>query len=452
MRSSVSLFVRVAVLLVLAGAPAPLPGAAAQVGAPLPGAAAAPGKALTVYLVTMGQGDAVWELFGHNGIWIHDADAGTDRVYHYGAFDFNSPGYWSRFVKGDWLYHMAVDDIHQTVYAYRYWNRSVQAQQLNLQPAQRAELQAFLEWNARPENREYLYDYFRDNCSTRVRDALDRALGGQLHATTTAVPTGTTYRWHSARLTAEDKASYTGLLAGLGPAADRPIDAWEEMFLPFKLEEMVRRVQVADAAGRAVPLVVSEQTLVPPLGRAGPREEPPFWLPWYLLAGVALGAALVGLARWARRSGFGRFLFAAVGSLWSLLIGTGGLVLIALWTLTNHTIAYRNENLFQFNPLALGLVLLLPALAYGARWAGRPARWLAFAVAGVALLGFVLQILPALDQVNGSLIALTLPVHLGLAWAVDQLAQRHPAEPQRLRAKRTKVQAPPDGPVPAHSE
>lgn len=404
-------------LALAALAPAPLR-AQLPSGPSAPPAGADAGAELGVFLLTMGQGDLVWERFGHDAIWIHDPVAGTDRVYNYGLFDFRSPGYWQRFMKGDWIYQVGAVDLGRTLAEYQYLNRSVWAQELNLTPAEKREMQAFLEWNVQPENREYLYDYFRDNCSTRIRDVIDRATGGRLKAATAGEPTGTTYRWHSERLVEGDKLSYFGLLGGLGPAADRPIDQWEEMFLPGKVREQVRRVQVPDASGRMVPLVKAEHTLFESTGRAPEAEKPPFWLPWYLLAGLALGGALAGLGALARRSAAGRIGFALVGGLWSFVGGLGGAILLGLWTLTNHRIAYRNENLLQFDPLALGLVVLVPAVAFGARWAARPARMLALAVAGLSVLGLVVQVLPGLDQVNGTMIAFTLPAHLGLAWAV----------------------------------
>ncbi len=384
----------------------------------LPSAAPGDGAEPGVFLLTMGQGDMVWERFGHDAIWIHDPVAGTDQVYNYGMFDFRSPGYWQRFMKGNWIYQVGAVDLGRTLAEYRYLNRSVWAQELNLTPAQKREVQAFLEWNVQPANREYLYDYYRDNCSTRIRDVIDRAAGGRLRAATAGHPTGTTYRWHSERLVEGDRLVYFGLLGGLGPAADRPIDRWEEMFLPGKVREQVRRVRVPDASGRMVPLVKAEVTLFEATGRAPEAAEPPFWLPWYLLAGLALGGALAGLGALARRSAAARVGLAALGGLWSLVGGVGGSVLLGLWTLTNHRIAFRNENLLQFDPLALGLVVLVPAVALGARWAARPARMLALAVAALSVLGLVMQVLPGLDQVNGTMIAFTLPVHLGLAWAV----------------------------------
>lgn len=409
-----------AAALVLAAAPA-----RAQTPAPV-----LPDTGLTVVLVTMGQGDFVWEKFGHNALWIHDPAAGTDRVYNYGMFDFNSPGYWGRFLKGNWLYELGVHDIQQTVYQYQYFNRAMWAQELNLTPGQKRQLQAFLETNALPRNREYLYDYYRDNCSTRIRDVLDRVTGGRLREATADSLTPTTFRWHSERLIAADQASYFGLAGGLGPAADRRITAWEEMFLPFKVREQVRRIQVADASGRPVPLVAREWTMLEAPGRAAELPTPPLRTPFYLLAGLLVAGVLVLLGSRAPRSGWARFGYAAVSALWLLLAGTAGLLLVLLWTMTNHQIAYRNENLLQLSPLALPLVLLVPCLAYGARWAARPARLLATLVAGLSLMGFVLQVLPWLDQRNAQIIALALPVNLALAWTVRVLAARTPRAPE----------------------
>lgn len=401
--------------------------------------AVAPSPDLTVYLLTAGQGDLVWEKFGHNAIWIHDPATGTDRVYNYGLFDFNSPGYWGRFLKGTWIYQLGVAEIDQFMYLYRATNRSVWVQELNLTPARKTELQAFLEWNALPENREYRYDYFRDNCSTRVRDALDRATGGALRRATADSLTDKTFRWHSRRLIAEDRVSYTGMHAGLGPAADRPITAWQEMFVPMEVQKQVQRIRVRDSAGVLVPLVASERQIFSAIGRPPERMAPPRWTGWFLLIGATVGGGLAALARTAQRAAVARFAFAALSSVWALLTGVGGVLLVLLWTLTDHTAAHANHNLLQFDPLALPLVVLLPALGYGVRRAARPALWLAGAVAALSLLGLLLKVVPGWYQVNGEIIALMLPAHLGMLAAAYGLAraptplESAPATPSRGR-------------------
>lgn len=416
-----------------------LAGAAGLAAAPLAAQpfaqAAAADTSLRIVLLTMGPGDEVWENFGHNAIWVHDPAAGTDKAYNYGMFDFRQENFILNFARGRMNYWMEGFDAYLTLDHYRQLNRSVWAQELNLTPRQAAEVKRLLEWNERPENRFYRYDYYRDNCSTRVRDIIDRVLGGALKRATASRPSGTTYRWHTRRLVGQGAGNvpiFTAIDFGLGPAADRPISRWEEMFLPMKLRDEAAALQVPDASGRPVPLVARQQTLFTATRPAEPAA-PPHWLIGYLLAGVLGAAAIAGLTLAVRKSAAWRPGFALVTGLWLLFAGAGGLILLGLWAVTDHAIAYRNENLLQLSPLALPLVVLVPALGYGARWAGRWASRIAITVAALSLLGFVPQILPWFSQANGYAIALALPINLTVAWAAWYLAGLFPARAAAAR-------------------
>ena len=420
-----SLLFRAALPLALLLAPAALPAQGAEPLAPTPDPAAPAAMAPRIVLLTIGPGDMVWERFGHNAIWVQDPANGINAAFNYGMFDFAQEDFVSNFIRGKMLYWMDPIDGPATVDHYRRQNRTIWAQELNLTPEQAIALRDFLMTNARPENKFYRYDYYRDNCSTRVRDAVDRVLGGALKAATDTAASGTTYRWHTARLTGESVADvpvFTGLMGGLGPASDRPISRWEEMFLPMKMRDRVRELRIPDAAGNLVPLVASEGVLYDAVGRPAEQTAPPRWTIGYLLAGLAIAGALVLLGVKARRSAAARFGFSAAAALWFLFAGTGGLILAGLWSFTDHSIAYANENLLQLSPLALPLVLLVPALAYGARWAAKWAARLSLAVAALSVVGFLMQIIPGLDQGNGVIVALALPVNLALAWVTRRLA------------------------------
>jgi len=375
--------------------------------------------------MTMGPGEQVWERFGHNAIWVHDAIAGTDIAYNYGLFDFRQEDFLLRFIRGTMRYWMAGFPAREYVQTYVRANRSVWIQELDLPPEARLDLQHFLEWNARPENRFYHYDYYRDNCSTRVRDAIDRVIGGRIQAGSARLPTGKTYRFHTQRLPANDPPIFTGLLLALGPGVDRPISQWEEMFLPLALREHIRAVRLPAANGVTIPLVKSERTLFESTAPA-PPDAPPQWLPWYLMLGVGVGGLAALLGRMSRERRAASVALAALVVGWGLVTGLAGTVLAGLWAFTDHVMAYRNENLFQVNPLAWllvfsGVLALLPrARAKG--WTRLAAR----AVAGLAVLGFLLQVLPGLDQVNGPIIALVMPVQVGVAFALG--AMRRPGE------------------------
>ncbi|HSU14596.1 DUF4105 domain-containing protein [Longimicrobium sp.] len=380
--------------------------------------------ALRIILLTMGPGDEVWERFGHNAIWVHDPANGADVAYNYGMFDFRQENFILNFARGRMNYWMEGFDAYLTLDHYRMLNRSVWAQELNLTAAQARQVKEILEENARPENRFYRYDYYRDNCSTRVRDVLDRVLGGALKRATATQPAGVTYRWHTRRLVGDGAANvpiYTAINTGLGPAADRPLTKWEEMFLPMKLRDEVHALRVPDAQGRMVPLVAREQTI---FAATRPPEPsgPPHWLLGYLLAGLAIGGLIAFLATRAPRSTAARLAFSAVSGTWLLVAGIGGLVLLGLWVATDHAIAYRNLNLFQLSPFALPLAVFVPALAQGKRWAPRWAVRLSLVVAAMSVLGLLLKVLPPFRQVNGEVIALALPINLAVAWAAWRLA------------------------------
>jgi hypothetical protein len=129
-----------------------------------------------------------------------------------------------------------------------------------------------------------------------------------------------------------------------------------------------------------------------------------------------------------------RYGFAAVITVWALLIGLAGVVLAGLWGLTDHVAAARNENLFQVNPLALLLLTLIPSVLRGGNGLTRVTRGVALLLAGLSALGLALKVLPAFYQVNGPIIALALPAHLGVAAALWGRSQEPRTRSSRSRA------------------
>ena len=391
-----------------------------------------PGSDLTVYLATYGPGTAVWEKFGHNAIWIRDQNERGGTTYNYGMFDFDAVDFYPRFMRGDMLYKMGVFRGLAEAEAAQYIDRdrTVWIQELALTPAQRLALRDFLERNWAQDSGAYRYDYFRDNCSTRIRDALDSVLGGALKSALGDVPTGTTFRSHSLRLTASSPTTYTGLVLGLGLPTDQPITAWEETFIPMRLMERLRAISVAGQ-----PLVAREWTQYVST-RPPPPDVPPSRTVIYLGIGLLVGAFLVLLGRRAPRGRMARLGWALSVSFWGVLTGLFGIVLAMLWLFTDHTAAYPNLNLLQVNPLGFLLAVAAP-LAVGARRRYRVARlaWpLAIALAAMSVTGLVLQIVPALRQMNGPIIALLLPIHCAVLASLYYAVIGTPSPPEDVAA------------------
>jgi hypothetical protein len=394
------------------------------------------GEPLSVYLITVGQGGPYWTRFGHNALWIRDRQRGTDVAYNWGLFDFNEPGFLSRFLSGNTRYWMAGFDTWDMLEVYRSENRSIDVQELALTQELARNLQEFAEWNALPENRTYRYDYYLDNCSTRIRDAIDRVLSGQIKLATDSILTDNTYRSHTQRLLAEHAPTWGGIMLVLGQPADKPITAWDEMFVPMLMRDHLRSVRVMGGEGGSRSLVSAEWRIFEP-SRPPERAAAPNRTVSYTAVGLVFSLLIAALAWGAGSAGWppvARTSATVLLGAWSILAGAAGLVVVGMWALTQHIFMYANENVLQVTPLSLVLALLIP-LSVRSRPDPRATHWatlLAFTIVGLSLIGFILQLLPIMDQRNGEIIGLALPLHAATAYAVWRLS--HSAAPAPARA------------------
>lgn len=379
---------------------------------------AEPGEDLTVFVLTFGPGDHPFFKFGHNAILVQPAEE-TGLVYNFGTFAFDSPALIPKFLRGRFKYWLSVSRMEDTFASYVSDNRTIEAQELDLAPAQKWALWQSLRENARPENREYLYDYFRDNCSTRVRDAIDRAVGGRVRQAGQR-PAVMTFRADALRMTADLFPEYLGLDLGLGRPTDAPITLWDGAFLPERMRDLLRDVRIPGESGGR-PLVKSERTLF--AARRPPKpHRPPNWTLYFLAAGLALGALLAGLGRLGSDRPAARIGLGVAGSLLGLVFGLLGLILLSLWLFTDHKAAYANANIFLLAPWAVVLAGYGVGAALGRPAAMRKAFWVVATSAGFAAIGALAKALPGLSQDNLALVVFLLPVWLGLAsglrWAM----------------------------------
>ncbi len=366
----------------------------------------------SVVLVTIGPGDEVYEQYGHNMILLRgDPGYKQDVLYHWGLFSMEDSGFVWRFIQGRMSYMMAAEPYEPVMEDYRKQGRQVICQQLSLTEPQIDQLIMFCEINRRPENRKYLYNYYTDNCSTRVRDMLDKVLEGQISRTiqsqTPAIPMS--YRQHSMRLSQESFLLSLGMDFVLGPMTDRPLSAWEETFLPLRMSQYL------------APLAI--KTWSPWESSRLPESQTPPDRRWILLSTGCMLAAVVFLGSMSRVR-FLSYLSITITIGWWIVSGLGGLLLLYLWFFTDHEAAYRNQNLLAYSPWNWAMILLL-LRGYRKRniRAMHLASYLAFtsaifSVAALALHGW------ALKQDNLHFILLATPINLVVLWVVLKSQQQ----------------------------
>lgn len=217
------------------------------------------GPSATVSILTCNPGEEVYSMYGHTAIRINDPEQRIDVVFNYGVFSFDSPDFMYRFAKGQTDYMMIGERFTSFMQEYTEEKRSVYEQVLNLSPEGKNQLFQALLVNARPENRVYRYNFFMDNCATRVRDMIAHNSGGSIHFPESH-PTETyrqlikqfhhTFRWID-----------LGIDLLVGKKADVPVSSYGQMFLPEYLEGEFAGAEIT-YSGKTEPLVAETKSLL----------------------------------------------------------------------------------------------------------------------------------------------------------------------------------------------
>ncbi len=405
----------------IAGDPPPdEPGVAPAPAAP--GAPEAPGTPpptrdrLRVSVLTFSPGDHPFYKFGHNAILIYDDTKRGKRdyakVYNYGTFSFGDPALIPKFFLGRFMYWLSAQTLQSTISGYKRENRAIIEQELDLDPETKLELQRLLEENLQPDNRYYKYDYYRDNCSTRVRDMLDKATGGKIKEVAGG-PARLTYREQTLRLTESLPAEYVILNLVMGDLIDKPVTEYDEGFIPMELQKTLGKVTITHPDGTSRPLVKSEKTILASQ-QVPPPENPPVWWPYALVTGLLMGAGFAGLGRAASRGrGVARVGLGALLSFFGLVWGFFGWFFLAAWAFTDHAVGYGNENVLLCAPWAIVLTGTGLNVARGKSKSIHRAFVVVRAAALASILALLLKALPWFDQSNGFFLVFFIPFWFG---------------------------------------
>ena len=302
-----------------------------------------------VSLLTCAPGSEVFELEGHSGLRLQSPETG-DVTVNWGIFDFNSPNFIYRFVKGETDYSIGECQTDLFLYQYRYYGREVTEQVLNLTDAEAREVIRLVEENLRPGNRIYRYNYVKDNCATRCFEIVERAVGDTITfgETPAEISDSPTFRRVMAYYHDHYPWYQFGIDLALGSGIDREISTRETAFAPVVLEQLAASARVGNR-----PLVTETHILVE--GRPGgvvlpatPFYLSPLWWGWIFFC-VALLVTVVDVRRRRPTRLFDTVVYAAEG--------TAGLILTFLIFVSVHEATSPNWLYLWLNPL-----VFLPAV------------------------------------------------------------------------------------------
>jgi len=374
------------------------------------------GEDLTIQLVTFGPGDDIPSYWGHTALIVQDSRLAESRIYNYGLYSFDK-GMLLRFIKGRLIFSGGAFQVGGYLTWYERLNREIRIATLNLSPAQKKELAKNLAVSVLPQNKNYLYHHYFDNCSTRLRDLIDQALDGQF-AKATAAPARMTLRQHTRRYICRNPWLEMVLMYLMNDEIDQPVKEWDEMFLPDELERDVLKTTYVDSSGQRHKLVSDYFTLYKAQRKPTPAWPPRHW-PGALAVGSLLGFFGLFLAyRWKQRPSYRIHLtYGLYNFVLGLLLGVPGLVLTLMASFTEHTVTYHNENLLLANALTILIVPAAVGFVFDKSWAYRWLKYLWYFQALGGILAVSVKIFPAFDQDNLLVMAFILPISFGMALA-----------------------------------
>lgn len=374
---------------------------------------------LVVKLVTIEPGDALYSWWGHSAIIIEDKKLKHSRFYNFGIFSFKEKNFFTNFAMGRLFFIVGALPTGMALENYRSENRGIRIQTLDLAPEKKIEMARNLEYNILPENRQYLYDHYFDNCATRVRDVINIATDGTLKRQTDT-PSELTLRQLTRKYTHRSYPTDLLLMFLMGGSIDEPISVWDRMFLPIDLELNVAGLTIRDANGRERPLVSENVRWYDAVGRDPVPETATRGWPISLLIGLVLGLGGFMLSLFiagerSRPIKQIRIVYGIYTGLLGLLFGVVGTALFFFSLFTDHAVTYFNENLFLANPITLLLFPFGVAAAAGSRKSLEIVRWIWVLHGFLTILLLFLKIFPLFSQQNWMTLSLVAPLYIGFS-------------------------------------
>ncbi len=343
----------------------------------------------------------LYAAFGHSAIRVYDPDQQIDLAYNYGVFDFDQPNFYLNFARGYLYYKLGVYYYPHFRDYYISHNRFVHEQILELTAEQKQKIFDYLEWNAKPENQTYRYDYFYNNCATKIRDVLAETLKDELTFDGSFVKTDYTIRELTDLYLGPQPWGDLGIDICLGLPMDKKASPYEYMFLPDYIE-----YSFDNATLNTKPIVKQKISVYEAIPEGIPFS---FFHPWIIFGIFLLITLALSYYDW-KNNKLSRWFDVVVFS----VVGWIGILLLLLWAATDHQAAAKNFNLLWAFPLhAIAAILLL-------RKKSQP--WLAtyFSGIGIILSATIVMWFFIPQQLNVFLIPIVIAI-MTRSWLISKL-------------------------------
>ena len=298
-----------------------------------------------ISVLTLGpyQGE-LYSAFGHSAMRVTDATQNFDYVFNWGVFDFDQPNFYLNFARGKNYYMLAAHPSDIFIDHYIQHNRFIHNQKLNLTTPQKQKLFEYLLWNVQIENRSYRYDYFYDNCATRIRDVIVKVFGDSVKFDDSYITTDYSIRDLTDIYLRYQPWGDLGIDICLGLPMDKRASAYEYMFLPDYIESSFDRASI-----NGLPIVKSKSNVYESVKEDYHRSLFHPMNVFILVAVVAIALTVYDLKRKKLSTWFDAVLFGATGAV--------GLLLFLLWVATDHKAAANNFNLLWALPTNLAAAI-----------------------------------------------------------------------------------------------
>jgi hypothetical protein len=304
-----------------------------------------PSDSIQFYLLTASPGEETYAAFGHSAIRVADPVHGTDLAYNYGTFDFSTPHFYWKFITGKLMYSLSIQRFEHFRDAYQSWGQAIYQQKINLTNKEKWQLLNNLRINYHPRNRYYRYDFFRDNCATRIRDMIQKSVDGKVLYDSGYVTQNQNFRQLISTYLNNEPWTFFGINLLLGKGSDSIATLTDYMFLPEHMRDLYTRTKIA--RGGSVSFITEKPVELFPTMLSFPKPNPftspvtIFWLVFIIMAILTYWEYRKGICF----RGLNFFLFFVVGLL--------GCLFLFLTTCSLHKVLTQNYNIVWANPLSL---------------------------------------------------------------------------------------------------